>query len=79
MMKERICFRRFRSINGLGFALFRSDQNPWRTYLVLSLRPRQHRFLLRLPHHLVGLSWWPPRLYRSVPRGDADMLPATRS
>jgi len=73
-MIARLCLRRYRSTNGLGIALFRQDQNPWRTYLVLSLRPRQHRFLLRLPHYLVGLSWWPPRLL-----GDAVLRTETRS
>ena len=64
-MSARISFRRFHSTNGLGFALFRPDQKPWRTYLVLALRPRQRRVLLRLPRHLIGLSWWPPRFWNT--------------
>ncbi len=54
--------RSFRSPNGVGLALFQpSHLNSWQTYIVLSIRPRQRRILLRLPHHLFGFSWWPPR------------------
>jgi len=71
-MKTRLCLRRFRSPNGVGVVLFRPDENPWRPYFVLSFRPRQRRFLLRLPRHLVGFSWWPPRVL------DAAVLRAER-
>jgi hypothetical protein len=64
MSKRRFYFRRFRSANGFGLVLFRPERlNP---YFVLSLRPRQRRFLLRLPRHLVGLSWWPPRFWNAA-------------
>ena len=73
MSKRRLYLRRFRSPNGFGLTLFRPDRlNPWRPYFVLSVRPRQRRFLLRLPHRLVGFSWWPPRVL------DAAVLRAER-
>jgi len=66
-MTAKLCFRRFRSTNGVGLVMFRpGDLNRWRTYFVLSLRPRQRRLLLRLPHHLGGLSWWPPRFWNAA-------------
>jgi hypothetical protein len=70
MSKCKLYLRRFRSPNGFGLTLFRPDRlNP---YFVLFLRPRQRRFLLRLPRHLVGISWWPPRVL------DAAVLRAER-
>ncbi len=67
MSKRRFYLRRFRSENGFGLVLFRAERlNPWRSYFVLSLRPRQRRFLLRLPRHLVGFSWWPPRFWNAA-------------
>ena len=67
MSKRRFYLRRFRSPNGVGLVMFRpGDLNRWQTYFVLSLRPRQRRFLLRLPRHLVGLSWWPPRFWNAA-------------
>ena len=67
MIKRKLYLRRFRSPNGFGLTLFRPDRlNPWRPYFVLLFRPRQRRFLLRLPRHLVGLSWWPPRFLNAA-------------
>jgi hypothetical protein len=64
MSKRKLYLRRFRSPNGFGLTLFRPDRlNP---YFVLSFRPRQRRFLLRLPQHLVGFSWWPPRFLNAA-------------
>jgi len=66
-MKAKVYFRCFRSVNGLGLTLFRSDRlEPWRPYFVLSVRPRQRRILLRLQHSVVGFSWWPPRLWSAA-------------
>ena len=66
-MKPKLYLRRFRSQRGFGLILFRTDRlNPSRPYFVLFLRPREHRVLLRLPRHLVGLSWWPPRFWNSA-------------
>ena len=63
----KVNLRSFRSPNGFGLVLFRPERlNPWRSYIVLCFRPRQRRFLLRLPHHLVGLSWWPPRFLNAA-------------
>jgi hypothetical protein len=62
-MKARVCLRRFRSPNGVGLALFRPD---WQSYVLLVLRPRQRRFLLRLPRSLFGFSWWPPRFLNAA-------------
>jgi hypothetical protein len=63
----KVNLRRFRSENGFGLVLFRPERlNPWRSYFVPCFRPRQRRFLLRLPHYLVGLSWWPPRFWNAA-------------
>jgi hypothetical protein len=59
----KVYLRRFRSPNSFGLALFRSD---WQSYLLLVLRPRERRFLVRLPRHLFGLSWWPPRFWNAA-------------
>ena len=67
MSKHRFYLRRFRSPNGVGLVMFRpGDLNRWRTYFVLSLRLHQRRFLLRLPRHLIGFSWWPPRVLNAA-------------
>jgi len=61
-MKTKVCLRRLRSPIGAGIILFRhGDPNQWRTYLLVSFRPRQRRVLLRLAGLLVGFAWWPPR------------------
>lgn len=57
-MKPRLLLRRFRGPNSVGLALFRFD---WQSYLLLILRPRERRFLMRLPRHLFGFSWRPLR------------------
>ena len=62
-----IRFRRFRSPNSFGLAFFRPNPlGPWQSYLLLILRPRQRRLLLRLPRHLFGFSWWPPRFLKAA-------------
>ena len=57
----KVNLRSFRSPDSFGLALFQPSQlGSWQSYVLLVLRPRQRRLLLRLPHHLVGISWWPP-------------------
>jgi len=60
---SKLLLRPFSSPNGVGLALFRSD---WHSYLLLFLRPRQRRLLVRLPRHLFGFSWWPPRFWNAA-------------
>ena len=65
-MKPKLYLRRFRSANGVGLVLFRPDRPNSAPYFVLSIRPRQHRVLLRVLRRVVGLSWWPPRFWNSA-------------
>jgi hypothetical protein len=65
-MKPKLYLRRFRSANGFGLILFRPDWPNSGPYFVLLLRPRQHRVLLRVLRHVVGLSWWSPRFWNSA-------------
>jgi hypothetical protein len=62
-MKARLLLRRFRGPNWVGLALFRSD---WQSYALLLFHRRQRRLLIRLPRHLFGFSWWPPRFLNAA-------------
>jgi hypothetical protein len=68
MSKCKFYLRRYRSTNGFGVVLFRSDGplNPWQSSWMVSFRPRQRRLLVRLPRHLFGFSWWPPRFLNAA-------------
>jgi hypothetical protein len=65
-MKPKLYLRRFRSANGVGLVLLRSDWPNFRPYFVLLLRTRERRVLLRVLRHVVALSWWPPRFWNAA-------------
>jgi len=75
----KVNLRSFRSSNSFGLALFQPGQlGRWQSYVVLAIRPRQRCVLMRLPHHLVGLSWWPPRFWNAAAlQAERDKATAT--